>query len=85
MNKLEKILLILIIILALIWIFPKLNFTGKAVLNKYAYTKAICNETNYCEDYYIECEDKNIVGFTTTGFAIQSKDLPENQKENLCK
>ncbi|MCR4327773.1 MAG: hypothetical protein NUV46_04305 [Nanoarchaeota archaeon] len=84
MEKTEKILLILLIFLVLILIIPKLNITGKVVLDKYAYTKAICSNSTYCEDYYIECEGENVAGFNPTGFAIETVNAKENSNEKFC-
>ncbi|MDP3966369.1 MAG: hypothetical protein Q8Q04_02465 [archaeon] len=84
MRKTEKILIILLLVLTLILVIPKLNLTGKSVIEKHAYTKAICDEKGYCEDFFIECEEKNIVGFTPTGYAIQTENAPENLVENFC-
>ena len=37
----------------------------------YSFTKAICNENNYCEDYEIVCNNNEISKLTPTGFAVQ--------------
>ena len=44
MEKKEKIALILILILAIIFILPKFHITGDSVNQKHSYTKAICDE-----------------------------------------
>ena len=55
--------------------------------NNYSYTKAFCNETNYCQDYEIKCDGEKIIEMAPiTGATIQ---LPKNwedprEKENLC-
>ena len=38
---------------------------------QYSFTKAICNEENYCEDYEVVCENRNLIEFNPTGFAVQ--------------
>tara|TARA_Y100000310_G_scaffold335438_1_gene417514 strand:+ start:226 stop:480 length:255 start_codon:yes stop_codon:yes gene_type:complete len=67
------------------------NLTGKIVedINSYSYTKAVCNNSNYCEDYEIACEGNNLVSFTPTGAAIQLdndwKDPRDKESiERLC-
>lgn len=46
--------------------------TGKTInQEKYLFTKAICDENNYCKDYKIECENGMPSKITPTGFAIQ--------------
>ncbi|NCN51793.1 hypothetical protein GW931_02165 [archaeon] len=86
MKKQEKILSILLLILVvtfLILSISNLNLTGNAVLEKYAYTKAICNNSGYCEDFLIECNGQNLDKLTPTGFAIESNNQ-ENLNEILC-
>ncbi|NCN86901.1 hypothetical protein GW932_03630 [archaeon] len=85
MKKIEQILIALAII-GIIILIPK-TFTGKVTLeDKYSYTKAICDENNYCEDYVIECSGSSLARLTPTGFALQQeenwKDTREN--ENFC-
>lgn len=52
---------------------------------RYSYTKAICDESNYCEDYYIECDGKKEIKISPTGFSIQQdknwEDTREEKKE----
>ena len=84
MGKTEKILLILLLILALIFLLGRFQITGNDLLSKYSYTKAICPSSEYCEDYYIECDGKNLVGLTPTGFSIRTENANENTNESLC-
>jgi len=84
MGKTEKILLILLLILALIFLLGRAQITGDEFLSKYSYTKAICPSSGYCEDYYIECDGKNLIGLTPTGFSIQTKNAKENTNESFC-
>ena len=65
------------------------NITGMTAINSYSFTKGICNETNYCEDYEINCEGNKVVGMKFTGAAIQNsfnwKDPRDNEAiERLC-
>jgi len=39
--------------------------------NDYEYTKAICDENNYCEDYEIVCENAKAIKIAPTGAAVQ--------------
>jgi len=85
----RKITFILILLLfgamiLLIVNMPK-SITGKAI-NQQIFTKAICNETNYCEDYLIECEGKTIKRLTPTGLSIQhDKDWEDSREpKELC-
>jgi len=75
-------ILILLGILIIFLLNPTL-ITGKAIKtetkNTYSYTKAICNETNYCQDYEIICEGEKVISTQPiTGAAVQH---PENWKD----
>jgi hypothetical protein len=62
--------IILIIIIAAILITSTSIFIQKNS-KEFGYTKAICNEDNNCEDFFIECKNKKIQKITPTGFSIQ--------------
>lgn len=83
-----KKLIIWLIILALIIISILLvSSTKPPIIDNYSYTKAICDETNYCQDYEISCKGKDLIKMTPiTGAAIQfAKDWedPRDERE-LC-
>lgn len=65
-------------------------FTGQIIENKnfHLSTIAICNETNYCEDYEIECNGNKTIKTIATGFSIQHNedwvDPRREQNENYC-
>jgi hypothetical protein len=95
----KKIILITILFLILIGIiflyFNKYDFKFKGfdkgdLGSFYSYTKAICNETNYCQDYEIVCKNGEIINKNPiTGAAIQHpldwKDPRDNETINeLC-
>ncbi len=69
---------------------PKMSMTGRIVEDNYLFTKAICNETNYCQDYEIICNSKGLVNTKQiTGAAVQYtadwKDPRDNETINrLC-
>lgn len=88
MKKYTEILLIFFLILLIILIASNLNITGKIInKNHYTYTKAICNQSNYCEDYVIECDGKKTPKLTATGLSIQHdiRWIDERIKEeNYC-
>jgi len=89
MKKIIKIILIAFIMFSLmtigIYALNK-NPIGK-VIDKYTYTKAICDETNYCEDYEIVCERANLKALNPTGYAIQNSadwEDPRVSDKQLC-
>ncbi|MBS3093695.1 hypothetical protein J4456_03905 [Candidatus Pacearchaeota archaeon] len=90
MNRLIVIGLIIMLFL-ITGLFLLLNYagtlTGKAISSEYAVTKAICNETNFCQDYIITCENSSVISLEPiTGAVIQHekdwKDLRKNK--DLC-
>ena len=94
MNKIIKnsVLVIVLTILIGILVFLLSNsITGKAIKDQsYFWTKAICNETNYCQDYKIVCNGKEVISITPTKAVIQNsldwKD-PRNEEtiNTFCK
>lgn len=91
---------IIIMILALVLIgfifVPKIKvfITGYAEKHEntrdfYTYTKALCTEDNFCQDYIIACENKQIQSITpVTGAVIQHsedwQDPRPNDSDYLC-
>ena len=65
-------------------VFNLFQITGGVIQNYYTYTKAVCNETNYCEDYEITCQDDEVVSMNPTGAAIQfSNDWEDPRNEEI--
>ena len=65
-------------------VFNLFQITGGTIQNYYTYTKAVCNETNYCEDYEITCQDDEVVSMSPTGSAIQfSNDWQDPRDEEI--
>ena len=81
----------MILLLILVSLITLLLASSEDYLNYYSHTKAICNETNYCQDYHISCDEKRaIIIAPITGAVVQFpedwKD-PRNETEinRLCK
>jgi len=79
MGNLIRISVLLFMGIALIGVFFVGNFTetGKIIeTEQYTYTKAICNESNFCQDYLISCDkDNNITKkIAITGAVTQHGD-----------
>ena len=57
---------------------------------QYSYTKAICDENNFCQDYIIVCKESNLISQTPiTGAFVQFSEGwedPRNleQRERSC-
>ena len=74
MKKLFISAIILLLILAALITFLLINPNNS--LDYYMHTKAICNETNYCQDFQISCNEERAIMLTPiTGAIIQ---FPEN-------
>lgn len=92
MKKIIIIISVLLILFGAIFLLLSRdqNISGAVISNKYSYTKAICNETNYCQDYEIICEENKTISIRPmTGAFIQHpkswKDPRlEEEKNKLC-
>ena len=90
MKPLNRLIIILIILLILVGTFIlTAKPIDKTVKDSYTYTKAICNENNFCQDHIITCENKKIVSVEPiTGASIQQsetwQDPRKNKSEILC-
>ncbi len=97
--KIKKIILIIIaviILILLIFFFIKPIFTGNVLATSssiennqiYTYTKAICNDSNFCQDYEIACNGEQVVYQSPiTGAVIQHSEEwtdPRNDSYKLC-
>jgi len=84
----RKLVLVVLIFLILTLVFIviinyKNNLTGNIILSdKHHYTTAICNETNYCADYEITCENNTIINKTFTGAAVQYPESWQDPRNN---
>jgi len=90
MNKISLSLWIIgVILLAIISLFYP-TITGAAIEQKYTFTRAICNEINYCQDYDISCKDTTITQIAPiTGAAVQFSEnwvdnRPKKPTSELC-
>ena len=83
-KKTIIIILILIILIAGVFLilFTTTNlFAGRAVENIYTYTKAICNESKFCQDYEISCAGEELIEIKPlTGAAVQQSDEWEDPR-----
>jgi hypothetical protein len=86
--------IIFIILLSIIILFLNPIITGETIKiaetkNTYTHTKAICNQSNFCQDYEISCDgNKTISSKPLTGAVIQHSDDwkdPRNNPKELCK
>jgi hypothetical protein len=85
-------LIVLASIAAFVGSSPMAGISGKSVYETpygYMYTKAVCDESRYCEDYQIFCEDESLVRMVATGMAVQMPAHWEDPRdretiENFC-
>lgn len=76
MKKITIVLLLFLTLIGAIFLLyfniSRQGITGAIIINEYSYTKAICNETNYCQDYEISCKNGEVISKTPiTGAEIQ--------------
>ena len=89
-TKLAIVTLVLIAIAASYFFLIQPNITGSAILDNYTFTKAICDENNFCQDYIIACDGNELTKRTPIqGAVIQHhKDWQDPRGEqseiNLC-
>jgi len=70
MKKIIILAMLLLLILAVL--ITSLLASSEDYLDYYSHTKAICNETNYCQDYQISCKgDKLLLKMPITGAVAQ--------------
>lgn len=87
MKKIVILAMLLLLILAALITF--LLASSEDYLDYYSHTKAICNETNYCQDYQISCDEKRAIMITPITGAVSQYDSdwkdPRNESEReLC-
>lgn len=77
-KRLIILLITLIIVIAAVLLIVSLNtpLTGRVIENQennlYTYTKAICNDSNYCQDNEITCKGAEIISVSPiSGAAVQ--------------
>ena len=64
-------LLISLVLLVTPLLTAKSNYATETVPFTHSFTKAICNPTNFCEDYMIYCNNESVLNLEATGYAIQ--------------
>ena len=75
---------LIIISLATILLIKATNSTND--LDYYSHTKAICNETNYCQDCQISCDGKRAIMITPIiGAVIQNSEDWEDPRDEIEK
>lgn len=91
MNNIKIAIIVLIIALILLAavVYLSSSLTGKTVEKHYSYTKAICNESNFCQDYQITCignevELKPIAGAFVQNSSDWTDPRGEETIKNLC-
>lgn len=84
--NIKKVLISLAIILlvwAIVFLLIRLTLTGQVVRDYKTYTKAVCDKNNFCQDYEIVCENKEVVNITPiSGAIIQHSDSWEDPRIN---
>ena len=92
MRELTAIVLAMVfvfIVAVTFFAFDQSFITGNSIADRYSYTKAICNSTNYCQDYVVTCHGTDVLSVIPTGDVVQFpetwNDLRDNQtRDKLC-
>jgi hypothetical protein len=72
----------------LILLVSAVNENSIIVGTNYTWTKAVCNSSNLCQDYVIECKNKSIVSMVPiTGAVVKFSDNwhDSRDKETISK
>lgn len=73
----------ILLIVGVLYLMFQERITGAVINNQYTYTKAICTETNFCQDYEIICSNKKVIKMTpVTGAFVQHSSNWEDPREN---
>ncbi len=88
--EIALIITLMLLIVSIGFLLAKQKSTGQAIQDRYTYTKAICNEDNFCQDYEVTCLNSELTEMTPiTGASIQHnpnwEDPRENKSEIICK
>jgi hypothetical protein len=80
MEKIEEKIIILslilvILIISFLIVVSAMTESSAKVESNYTWTKAVCDTSNFCQDYLIECKDSHIMSMSPiTGSAIKFSD-----------
>ena len=81
-----------ILILSIAFFLINSQISGNAISpSEYSYTRAMCNESNYCQDYIIDCyrekmiRIKPIIGASVQHLSDWRDPRGKIEIENLCK
>ena len=82
-------ILIIALIIGLFLFQRQKDISGKTILDVYTYTKALCNKSNYCQDYIITCQKNKTLDISPIAGAFTQKsqdwrDLRGNNSKDLC-
>ena len=83
-------LVLIVLTLSLILVVSAINETSLEIGTNYTWTKAICNSSNLCQDYLIECKNKSVVSMSPiTGAAVKFSDdwhdpRPQENINKIC-
>ena len=85
MNLKKIVFTFMIILISLAGLmFFQLSTGEKVVKDYYTYTKAVCTEKNFCQDYVITCENKEMTSMQKiTGAAVQYSEDWTDKRDNL--
>jgi hypothetical protein len=83
-------LVLIVLTLSLILVVSAINETSSEIGTNYTWTKAVCNSSNLCQDYLIECKNKSVVSMSPiTGAVVKFSDnwhdpRPQETINKIC-
>lgn len=84
-KEIIPIIILLLILASAISILSFNLMEEDSVIETNSYTKAICDENNYCQDYVVSCSRNKVLSMNPiTGAAVQFSDGwkdPRNERE----
>jgi hypothetical protein len=85
MKKIQILLISIMLILIALALFLMLTklVQGESTREYFTYTKAICDSKNFCQDYIVVCEDKQVAEINPiTGASIQQSENWQDPRAN---
>ena len=82
-TQITIIIALIILIAGLMYVIYQDRFTGQVIESRYSYTKAICDENNFCQDYEVTCLNGEVIDSRPlSGAVIQHNDDWEDPRKN---
>ena len=90
MRKVNFFVLVLGLVISFILLVTPLltaksNYVVSSVPFTHFHTKAICDSTNFCEDYEVYCNNQSVLSINATGYIVQFPSEWQDMKSEEAK